>query len=54
MCDLDHQKTREILGNPLLVKGVRLLLLDPVVARQVEALRVVRDEVGIGRCRAEA
>ena len=48
MLDLDHQDAGKARADPLLVLVVRLLLLDAVVTRQVEALRVVRLEVGIG------
>ena len=49
MLDLDHQDPGKAGADPLLVLVVRLLLLDAVVTRQVEALRVIRLEVRIGR-----
>ena len=51
--DLDHEEAREVRGDPLLVERIRLLLLDPVVAGEVEALGVVGLEVRIRRGGAE-
>ncbi len=50
---LDHEEAREVRTRPLPVERVRLLLLDPVVARQVKAVREIRFQVRIRRRRAE-
>ncbi len=47
--DLDHEHAREPGRRPVLVELIRLLVLDPVVAIQVEALRVLALHVRIGR-----
>ena len=47
--DLDDQNARKVGRGPVLVELVRLLLLDPVVASQVEALAVLGLQVRIGR-----
>src|SRR5215472_365301 len=52
--DLDYQKPRKIRRDPLLVRLVRLFLLDSVVAGNVEALVVVGLESGVGRRGPEA
>ena len=54
MGDLDHQEAGEIRRDPLLVEGVVFLLLDAVVAGQMEAFGIVGLEVGIGRRGAKA
>jgi hypothetical protein len=52
--DLEHEEARKAGAGPGLVELVRLLLLDPVVAVQAEALAVVWLQVGIRRHLAEA
>ncbi len=54
MVDLDHQEPGEVLGRPALVEVIGLLLLDPVVAGQVEALGIVRLQIRVRRGGAEA
>ena len=51
--DLDDEHAREAGRDPLLVELVGLLLLDAVVAGQVEALAVVGLQVRVGRGGAE-
>ena len=51
--ELDDEDAGEVGRGPLLVLVVGLLLLDAVVAGEVEALGVVGLEVGVGRGRAE-
>ena len=53
--DLHAEEARElILRSPALEELVVLLLLDLVVAGQLEALGVVRLQVGVRRLRPEA
>ncbi len=54
MLDLDQQHAREARRDPVEVRLPGVLLLDPVVALEPEALAVVRLEAGIGRQLAEA
>ena len=54
MLDLDDDESRKGVADPLLVEVVGLLLNDPVVAFDVEALAVGTVQVEIGRCGAEA
>jgi hypothetical protein len=49
MLDLDDQQAREVGARPLPVEVVGLLLLDPVVAIDAEALAVRALETRIGR-----
>ena len=53
MLDLGYQDAGEARADPLLVFVVGLLLLNPVVAGQVEALRVIGLKVRVGRRGAE-
>src|SRR5581483_9702750 len=46
---LNDKKTGEMRCSPLLVKFVRLLLLDAVITRNVEALTIVGLQIRIGR-----
>src|SRR5688572_24678193 len=50
MLNLDQQNAREIRTRPVAVELVRVLLLNAVVAMQVEALVEIGSEIGIGRC----
>jgi hypothetical protein len=45
--NLDDQEAREVRGNPFLIEGIGLLLLDAVVAGQMEALRIIGFEIRI-------
>ncbi len=51
--NLDDQHPRKARRNPLLIELVGLLLLDAVVAGQVEALAVVGLQIRVGRRGAE-
>ena len=53
MLELDDEEARGVGRDPLLVVVVGLLLLDAVVAGEVEAVGVVGLEVGVGRGFAE-
>ena len=54
MLDLDDDRAREAGRRPVLVELVGLLLLDPVVALELEALAVLRLQVRVRRHLAEA
>ena len=54
MIDVRDQDARKAGRDPLLIELVSLLLLNAVVAGDVEALAVVRLQVGIGRLGAKA
>ena len=51
--NFDDEHAREAGADPLLVELVSLLLLDAVVAAEVEAFAVVGLEIGIGRLSAK-
>ena len=53
MLNLDHENPRKLRRDPLLILLVRLFLLDVVVTREMESLRIVRLQFRIGRCGAE-
>src|SRR6185503_15119636 len=52
--DFDDDEARKVWSGPLLVKIVRLLLLNAVVARQLESFTVVGLEIRIRRRFAKA
>ena len=54
MLDLDHQIARMVGPGPGLVEVIGLLLLDPVVAVDLEALAVVTFQIRVGWRLAEA
>src|SRR5271168_4390946 len=53
MIDLHDEDARKIGSGPLLIKLVRLFLLDAIVSGKVKALAVIRLEIWIGRLGAE-
>ena len=53
MLDFDHQEAWELGRYPFLVIRISLLLLDAIIAGQMEALRIIRLQVWIGRRSAE-
>ena len=54
MLNLDDDHAREVWPGPLLVKLVRALLHDFVIALKLEPLAVFRFQIWIGRRLAEA